>query len=199
MRYLLLSLLLLVGCAGNLNQKRVERVSQAVYATHDSLEKSRIDLAKKYSDETIRLIEPPKKRLPISAITFTKIDPETKVEIKESVTILPESSTGKTIRLNSQEFFELLKQKEIAKAYEEGEKGWQKYSEEVTLQIKQEKDAKEKLAAELAKERNKNKKIGVFTIIKYGAMGLLAIPVLIVAAIVSWLISIIVRIFKAKD
>jgi hypothetical protein len=196
MRYLLLSLILLIGCAGNLNQKKTERVSQAVYATHESLEKSRIDLAKKYSDETIRLVAPPKKRLPISSITFTKIDPETRVEVKESIIVLPEASTGRSIRLNSEEFFELLKQKEIANAYEQGEKNWQKYSEQVTIQIEKEKQAKEKLAAELAKE--KNKKIGIFTIIQYGVMGLLAIPVLIVIAIVSWLVSIIVRVFQKK-
>lgn len=191
---LLISVLLLIGCSTTANKKN-ELVSQASYATNDSLHNKRIDLALKYSDETIKLINPPKKRIPIKSISFARIDPETRLQIRESITILPEGNS-RTVSINSKEYFELLKDRETARVFAQGEKGWKDYSEKVELQKKKDAEIQAKLIDELAKE--KNKKIGFFDILKYGAMGIALIPIIIVVIILSWLVKIIIRIFK-KD
>ena len=68
----ILSCLLLCSCAtphGLKTQVAVDaRLSEAVYATRDSMDAGRFDLAYKYSNEAARLVSPPKKRIPIASI-----------------------------------------------------------------------------------------------------------------------------------
>jgi hypothetical protein len=49
-------------------EKQSQALSRTVYATKDSLDQARIDLADKYSTETIRLVKPPKKRVEIPPV-----------------------------------------------------------------------------------------------------------------------------------
>lgn len=64
-------LMTLSGCvttsrkAVKVEEKVSHKLSQGVYATNDSMTVGRFDLAKKYSDQTIRLIAPPKERVKI--------------------------------------------------------------------------------------------------------------------------------------
>jgi len=46
-----------------------DRESEAVYATNDSIHAGRFDLAEKYSDQSVRLVTPPIKRIPIQDFT----------------------------------------------------------------------------------------------------------------------------------
>lgn len=63
--------LLMASCASPLKtyqavqQKSNDDLSQAVYATNDSIHSGRFDLAEKYSDQSTRLIAPPANRIPI--------------------------------------------------------------------------------------------------------------------------------------
>ena len=59
--------LFLWGCTVY-TEKQTEPVSQAVYATKDSIDAARIDLADQYISQATKLIIPPKQRIPISAV-----------------------------------------------------------------------------------------------------------------------------------
>lgn len=66
------------GCVNSLATKKKQSVSQSVWAIHDSFAVSRVDLAKKYSDESIRLIAPPSVRIKISGIRAANLNPADK-------------------------------------------------------------------------------------------------------------------------
>lgn len=107
-------------------EKQSEAISQTVYATKDSLDKARIDLADQYSEQTTRLIRPPKKRILIESIYKQNIDviasqskPANKAGQQVSVSrqrviIIPEKYKGDTVVVvSSTEYQDLLKDKEI--------------------------------------------------------------------------------------
>ena len=81
--------LLLASCTVY-SEKRSEALSQAVFATADSVQTARFDLADKYSKEATRLAFPPKKAIKISPIvtrpsakpTVSVEKPKTNVSIK---------------------------------------------------------------------------------------------------------------------
>ena len=49
-------------------EKYSEPLAQAVYGVNDSLDKGRVDLTWFYSNQTVKLVPPPKNRIPIKAI-----------------------------------------------------------------------------------------------------------------------------------
>lgn len=120
-------LLKLVICLGVLltsctvyTEKQSEALSQVVYATKDSLEAARIDLADKYSTESTRLVKPPKKRIELQAVYKKNIDNITSsskvtptVINKQRVIIVPEKYKNDTlVVVSSEEYQQLLKDKE---------------------------------------------------------------------------------------
>ena len=103
----------LFGCAPKYIEKQSEPLKQAVYGVNDSLDKGRIDLAWYYSNETTRLVSPPAKRIDVKGVYQT-------LPVKNSdgnrVVILPEGLKGdKVVVSNTDEYKELLKNKDIAK------------------------------------------------------------------------------------
>ena len=64
---LALSLSFLSSCTVY-TEKQSETLSQNAYATNDSLNKARVDLAYYYSDQTTRLVKIPKKRINIQPV-----------------------------------------------------------------------------------------------------------------------------------
>lgn len=84
--------LFIVGCTVY-SEKRSEALSQAVFATSDSIQTARFDLAEKYSKEATRLAFPPKKAIKISPIiTKSVVNPTVTIEnSKKNVSI---KSTG---------------------------------------------------------------------------------------------------------
>jgi len=114
MKKLLLLTLLLTGCAPKFIEKQSEPLKQAVYGVNDSLDKGRIDLAWYYSNETTRLVTPPAKRLDVKGVYQTL--PVTNNVTGSRVVILPEGLKGdKVVVSNTDEYKELLKNKDIAK------------------------------------------------------------------------------------
>lgn len=120
-------------------EKRSEELSQAVFATSDSIDKARFDLAYNYSRQAERLAFPPKKRIQISEIVTRTgnstssvkkiIREETKVPNLVAVTTTEQNEGNRTVlRLvvpdhlrnaellveNSEEWNTLLETKEFA-------------------------------------------------------------------------------------
>jgi len=104
----------LFGCAPKFIEKQSEPLKQAVYGVNDSLDKGRVDLAWYYSNETTRLITPPAKRIDIKGVYQSL--PVTNNATGSRVVILPEGLKGdKVVVSNTEEYKELLKNKDIAK------------------------------------------------------------------------------------
>lgn len=122
--------LFLNGCTVY-TEKQTEAVSQSVYATKDSIDLARIDLAESYINETTKLINPPKKRIQITAIYQKPISVN---DSKQRVVIVPEQyKSDKVVVVNSSEYDKLLEDKEIAAKL--------KKDNEVLAKAKQEFDA----------------------------------------------------------
>lgn len=103
-----LVLMLLNGCV-TFSEKNSEALSVVVYATKDSIDNSRVDLAEKYSTEATRLVKPPKKRVEIKPV----------IEKKEKKTIVPFSyKNDEVIAFGSDRYDLLLKNIEINKQLE---------------------------------------------------------------------------------
>ena len=108
---IILSIFVLSGCTVY-TEKQTEAVSQSVYATKDSIDLARIDLAESYINETVKLINPPKKRIGISAIYQNPIQVN---DSKQRIVIVPEKyKSDKVVVVNSTEYDNLLKDKDIA-------------------------------------------------------------------------------------
>jgi hypothetical protein len=115
-------------------EKQSEALSRTVYATKDSLDQARIDLADKYSTETTRLVKPPKKRISIAPVykkTISTIGSQSKsskvVVNNQRVLIVPEKYKNDTVVVvSSEEYEQLLKDKEV---YEQMQKDYHKLSE----------------------------------------------------------------------
>jgi len=114
-KILLLSALLVVGCT-YYTEKQSEALSQNVYATNDSLNKARVDLAYYYSDQTTRLVKPPKKKIDIQPIYQAgEVVKDAKAGEKTRVVIVPSQYKGdKVVVVDSVEYQDLLKVKAIA-------------------------------------------------------------------------------------
>jgi hypothetical protein len=102
-------------------EKQSEAISQTVYATKDSLDNARFDLADQFSTLSTRLVKPPKKRVVIEPIYKKNIDviasqsKKSPVIIdKQRVLIIPEKFKNDTVVVvSSAEYEQLLKDKDI--------------------------------------------------------------------------------------
>ena len=103
-----LSVFLFGGCTVY-TEKQSEAVSQNVYATNDSLSSGRVDLAAFYSAEVLKFIKPPKNKLKINTIYNKDGD-------KTRIVIVPEEyKNNKIVVIGSEDYQNLLKNKEINK------------------------------------------------------------------------------------
>lgn len=107
--------MLIAGCT-YYTEKQSEALSQNVYATNDSLNKARVDLAYYYSDQTTRLVKVPKKRIPIQSVYQAgEVVKDTKAGEKTRVVIVPSQyKDDKVVVVDSVEYQGLLKVKAIA-------------------------------------------------------------------------------------
>jgi hypothetical protein len=100
-------------------EKQSEALSRSVYATKDSIDYARIDLADYYISESIRLVRPPKERVSIQSV-YKKDEVSTKKKVdtvvnKQRVLLIPEKYKSDTVvTINSQEYEQLIKNKEIS-------------------------------------------------------------------------------------
>jgi hypothetical protein len=113
-----LSMLFLTSCTVY-TEKQSEALSRSVYATKDSIDYARIDLADYYISESIRLVRPPKERVSIQSVyKKDEVSTEKKVDTvvnKQRVLLIPEKyKSDKVVTVNSQEYEQLLKDKETS-------------------------------------------------------------------------------------
>lgn len=127
-------------------EKQSEAVSQSVYATKDSIDLARIDLAESYINETTKFINPPKKRIQINAIYQKPISVN---DSKQRIVIVPEQyKNDKVVVVNSTDYENLLKDKEIA------------------AKLKKDNEALTKAKVDFDKERQKQKEMTDKMVIK---------------------------------
>ena len=93
-----------IGCSApksavNLSPRFSEVLSQGVYATNDSINVGRFDLAKSYSDQTIRIVPPPIGRIKIKPLSNQQ---------GEKINIVTDHYSSFTLLANSQEIANLL-------------------------------------------------------------------------------------------
>jgi len=118
-KYFLFSLFLLLPACTVYTEKQSEALSKVVYASKDSMEAARIDLADKYVTETTRIIRPPKNRIKIDPVykhidTVSSSSKHSPIIInKQRMVIIPEKYRADTVVVvSSDEYQQLLKDKE---------------------------------------------------------------------------------------
>jgi hypothetical protein len=114
-------LLLLVSCTVY-TEKQSQALSRAVYATRDSFERARIDLANSYASEAARIVKPPKNKIEISSVfkditipvVASQAKPKTPIPVnKQRVLVIPEQYKNDTVVVvNTEEYQQLLKDKQ---------------------------------------------------------------------------------------
>ena len=118
--FIVCSLFFLTSCT-IYTEKQSEALSRSVYASKDSIENARFDLADLYVNESSRLVKPPKKRIEIKPVFKKNIDIVTTqhkttptVINKQRVVIIPEKYKSDTVVIvSSSEYEQLLKDKEV--------------------------------------------------------------------------------------
>jgi uncharacterized membrane protein len=106
-------------------EKQSESLSRSVYASKDSFDAARLDLTDGYLQEASRIVKPPKKRIEIKSVYHNKpnievVSSDSKSnpipKSKQRVLIVPEKYKNDTVIIvNSVEYEQLLKDKEVLK------------------------------------------------------------------------------------
>lgn len=151
---------LMVSCTVY-TEKQSQALSRAVYATKDSIDKARLDLASTYSTESTRIVKPPKKRIPIDSV-YKKVNtsipvvassakPGKEIPVqKQRVLIIPEQYKHDTVVVvNSNEYQELLKDKETLEQLKEDLKNERLFKTEVDEELQRQKEYAEKMVKDL--------------------------------------------------
>ena len=142
-RVLLLLGFLLFSCTPTkFIPKDSEPLSRAVYATSDSIDLGRIDLADQYAKQAKSLVEPPKQIITIKPLLSK---PSSK-GIPKNVIVIPASLQGmQVIVVGSQEYEDLLKIKENALIMEKDVETLKKQIEDTRNALKEQFEVKSKL------------------------------------------------------
>jgi hypothetical protein len=147
---LICSLVLLTSCT-IYTEKQSEALSQAVYATKDSLNNARFDLADQYSEQTTRIVKPPKARIKIDPV-FENLQTPGISKSQEKINIInpkpPTLTDGRRIMIvperfkndpvvavNTEEYETLLKDQAIRKQLESDYKTLTVHKKEVDTEL----------------------------------------------------------------
>jgi hypothetical protein len=111
-------ILLLLNSCTVYTEKQSEALSRSVYATKDSLDNARLDLADTYANESTRIVRPPKQRIEIKSVYKKNVDNSSNIVKptiinKQRVLIVPEKYKNDiVVVVSSEEYQQLLKDKE---------------------------------------------------------------------------------------
>lgn len=118
-------------------EKQSEALSQNVYATSDSLNNKRVDLAYYYSNETTKLVKLPKHRINIQPVyeagNVAKNGPK---KDKTMVVLVPDKYKGdKIIVVGSTEYQDLLKDRAVKQQLEKDNANLKKSSDNTNREL----------------------------------------------------------------
>lgn len=118
-------------------EKQSEALSQNVYATSDSLNNKRVDLAYYYSNETTKLVKLPKHRIIIQPVyeagNVVKNGPK---KDKTMVVLVPDKYKGdKIIVVGSTEYQDLLKDRAVKQQLEKDNANLKKSSDNTNREL----------------------------------------------------------------
>jgi hypothetical protein len=121
-KYFLFLIFLLLPACTVYTEKQSQALSRAVYATRDSFEKARVDLATTYASEAARIVKPPKNKIEIVPVYKTvtipvvtsSAKPKVPIQVnKQRVLVIPaEYKNDTVVVVNSEEYQQLLKDKD---------------------------------------------------------------------------------------
>jgi hypothetical protein len=147
-KILLLTTLLIAGCT-LYTEKQSEALSKSVYATTDSLNAARVDLAYYYSQETTKLVKPPKKRIDIQPVYDVATVVKT-VGDKTRVVIVPKQyRDDKIVVVGTLEYQKLLENTSIANQLKKDNENLQKTIKEVDDERMKQEEMRDKMIKDL--------------------------------------------------
>jgi len=114
MKCMILFLSLFLASCTVYTEKQSEALSRNAYATDDSLNEARVDLAYYYSQETVRLIKPPKSRIDIKAVYQNNSSTVGGTNTTRIAMIPEQYKSDKVVTVNTGEYQNLIQDKAIA-------------------------------------------------------------------------------------
>ena len=152
------SVLFLASCTVY-TEKQSQALSRAVYAAKESFEKARIDLASNYTNEASRIVKPPKNKIDITPIYKTTTIPVVASSAKpkqptpinkKRVLVIPEAYKNDTaIVINSEEYQELLKDKQAFEQLKKDNEQLTKFKTEVDEELTKQQEYNNKMIQDL--------------------------------------------------
>jgi len=144
-------ILILVATVGFLvsctyyTEKQSEALSQNVYATSDSLNKKRVDLAYYYSNETTKLVKTPKHRIPIQSVYEAgKVVKNSPKKERTAVVLVPDQyKDEKVVVVGSADYQTLLKNRAISEQLKKDNANLLKDNKNTADELKHEKEMKD--------------------------------------------------------
>jgi hypothetical protein len=142
-------------------EKQSEALSKVVYASKDSMEAARIDLADKYVTETTRLVRPPKNRIKIESVYQKSIQQHIETigsssnrepipVNKQRMVIIPEKYRADTVVVvSTEEYQHLLKDKETFAQIQRDNEGLAEAKETVDNELIRQLENRDKMINDL--------------------------------------------------
>ena len=142
-------------------EKQSEALSKVVYASKDSMEAARIDLADKYVTETTRLVRPPKNRIKIESVyqksvqqhieTIGSSSNREPIPVnKQRMVIIPEKYRADTVVVvSTEEYQRLLKDKETFAQIQRDNEGLAEAKETVDNELIRQLENRDKMINDL--------------------------------------------------
>ena len=149
-KILFFALLCITGCT-YYTEKQSEALSQNVYATNDSVNKGRVDLAYYYSAETTKLVKIPKHRIPIQPVVRAgKVIKGASPDDSTRIIIVPAQYKGDSvIVVGSTDYQELLKTRSVAEQLKKDNVNLANDKKDTDREVVRQKDMNNKMVIDL--------------------------------------------------
>ena len=149
-KILFFALLCITGCT-YYTEKQSEALSQNVYATNDSVNKGRVDLAYYYSAETTKLVKLPKHRIPIQPIVKAgKVIKGAQPDDSTRIIVVPAQYKGDSVVVvGSSDYQELIKTKSIAEQLKKDNVNLANDKKDTDREVVRQKDMNNKMVIDL--------------------------------------------------
>lgn len=145
-------LLCTTSCNTVYTEKQTEALSKVVYATKDSLDAARVDLADEYATTATRMVKPPKDRIEIQTIYKkpSAVIDKNSTGIKQRVVVIPSKyKNDVVVVVSSAEYQELLKDKEAYKQLQSDHEILTKAKEEVDAELLKQAEYRDQMIKDL--------------------------------------------------